>query len=159
MNYWAERYLEAEPELQKHAPFTSEDIDFCGNRDDVLFIASQLKLVPAFPPKVAMTALAGFIPIRIEERATNIEIVRRVPGVAANLIDALAVEMTCKDKTVRVLDPISLLACKIELALTVCLHAGEDNVVHRAILTVMRMDSGCGIKLRFATNWIAWIIP
>jgi hypothetical protein len=40
-----------------------------------------------------------------------------------------------------------------------CLHAGEDNVVHRAILTVMRMDSGCGIKLRFATNWIAWIIP
>ena len=65
VNYWAERYLEAEPELQKHAPFTSEDIDFCGNRDDVLFIASQLKLVPAFPPKVAMTALAGFIPIPV----------------------------------------------------------------------------------------------
>ena len=135
VNYWAERYLEAEPELQKHAPFTSEDIDFCGNRDDVLFIASQLKLVPAFPPKVAMTALAGFIPIRIEERATNIEIVRRVPGVAANLIDALAVEMTWKDKTVRVLDPISLLACKIELALTVS-QKNRQDVEHLQILVL-----------------------
>jgi len=133
VNYWAERYLEIEPELQKHAPFTSEDIDFCGNRDDVLYIAGQLKLIPAFPPKVAMTALAGFIPIRIKDRETSIEIVRRVPGIAANLIPALAVEMTWKDKAVRVLDPISLLACKIELALTVSQQKRQD-VEHLKIL-------------------------
>lgn len=133
VNYWAERYLETEPELQKHAPFTSADIDFCGNRDNVLFIASQLKLVPAFPPRVAMTALAGVIPIRIGERETSIEIVRRVPGVGANLVNALAVEMAWKDKTVRVLDPISLLACKIELALTVSQQKRQD-VEHLKIL-------------------------
>ena len=48
------------PAWQKQLPFTSEDIDFCGNRDDVQHIPRQLKLVPAFPHKIAsMTALAG----------------------------------------------------------------------------------------------------
>ncbi len=56
VNYWAGRYLTAESDLQKHLPFTSEDIDFSGNREDVRHIASQLKRVPAFPPKVALTA-------------------------------------------------------------------------------------------------------
>ena len=133
VNYWAERYLGVEPELHEHAPFTSADIDYCGNRDDVHYIAGQLKLVPAFPPKVAITALAGVIPIRIEERETSIEIVRTVPGVATNLVQALAVEMTWRDKTVRVLDPISLLACKIELALTVPQQKRQD-VEHLKIL-------------------------
>jgi len=28
VNYWAERYLKSEPELERLLPFTSEDIDF-----------------------------------------------------------------------------------------------------------------------------------
>ena len=133
VNYWAERYLEAEPELQKHVPFTSEDIDFCGSRDDVIYIAGQLNLTPTFPPKVAMTALAGAIPIRINQQETIIEVVRNVPGVDSNLINTLAVEMVWRDTSVRVLDPISLLACKVELALTVPQQKRQD-VVHVKIL-------------------------
>jgi len=48
VNYWAEHYLADEPDLLKSAPFTSEDIDFQGNRDDVRHIAEQLKLTPVF---------------------------------------------------------------------------------------------------------------
>ena len=133
VNYWAERYLGAEPGLKAHLPFTSADIDFCGNRDDVQHIAGQLKLVPAFPPKVAMTALAGTIPLRIGEEQTNIEIVRSIPGVTAPTVDALAIEMEWNGKSVRVLDPISLLICKIELALTVS-QANRQDVEHLKIL-------------------------
>lgn len=133
VNYWAERYLGVEPGLKTHLPFTSTDIDFCGNREDVQHIAGQLKLVPAFPPMVSMTALAGTIPLRIGDERTNIEIVRRIPGVTAGTVDALAIEMEWNGKTVRVLDPISLLICKIELALTVS-QAKRQDVEHLKIL-------------------------
>jgi hypothetical protein len=133
VNYWAERYLGTEPGLKKHLPFTSADIDFCGNRNDVQHIAGQLKLAPAFPPKVAMTGLAGTIPLRIGDEHTNIEIVRSVPGVPAGMVDALAIEMEWNGKTVRVLDPISLLICKIELALTVS-QAKRQDIEHLNIL-------------------------
>ena len=51
VNYWAERYLAVEPALRKRLPFTSEDIDFQGSRDDVRYIAEQLKLAPVYPQK------------------------------------------------------------------------------------------------------------
>ena len=65
VNYWAERYLAVEPQLQSLQPFTSEDIDFKGSRADVQRIARQLELNPSYPPKVAMTALSGFILFQI----------------------------------------------------------------------------------------------
>ena len=133
VNYWAERYLVTEPGLKKHVPFTSQDIDFRGNRDDVSHIAEQLKLAPAFPPKVAITALAGAIPLRLDDEETSIEIVRNLPGVTTSMVDALAVEMAWNGKTIRVLDPISLLICKVELALTVSQEKRQD-VEHLKIL-------------------------
>lgn len=101
VNYWAERYLATEAGLKKFAPFTSQDIDFRGNRDDVSHIAGQLKLAPAFPPKVALTALAGAIPLRLDDEETSIEIVRSIPGVTASMVDSLAIEMAWNDETIR----------------------------------------------------------
>src|SRR4249919_1703341 len=74
VNYWAERYLSIEPQLKPLQPFTSEDIDFKGGRDDVQRIARQLALNPIYPPKVQMTALAGTIPLQIGGLKSNIEI-------------------------------------------------------------------------------------
>jgi hypothetical protein len=133
VNYWAGRYLAAESGLKKHIPFTSEDIDFCGNREDVRHVAGQLKSVPLYPHKISMTALAGVIPVRIGEVKTNVEIVRSVPGVTATTVEALAVEMEWSGKTIRVLNPISLLVCKVELALTVSQQKRQD-VEHLKIL-------------------------
>jgi hypothetical protein len=42
VNYWAEHYLSADPQLEKLRPFTSEDIDFKGGSADVRHIARQL---------------------------------------------------------------------------------------------------------------------
>ena len=133
VNYWAGRYLATESDLQKHLPFTSKDIDFRGNREDVRYIAEQLKLVPAFPHKIAMTALAGAIPVRVDDEETSIEIVRSIPGVTAASVETLAVEMEWNGKTIRVLDPISLLICKVELALTVSQQKRQD-VEHLKLL-------------------------
>lgn len=65
-----------------------------------------------------MTALSGTIPFRIGDLKSNIEVVRRIPGFSGS-VDALAIEAKWKDKTIRLLDPISLLACKLELVATV----------------------------------------
>jgi len=118
--------LAVEPELQKLLPFTSEDIDFKGNRDDVQRIAKQLKLVPVYPHKVQMTSLAGAIPFHIGDLKSNIEVVRVIPGVATGSVEALAIEAEWNGKQIRVLDPISLLYCKLELALTVSQEKRQD---------------------------------
>jgi hypothetical protein len=132
VNYWAERYLPTEPQLKPLQPFTSEDIDFKGSSDDVGHIARQLKLVPGYPSKVEMTALAGTIPFQIGGLKSNIEIVRRVPGVSG-AVEELAVQAEWDGKTIRVLDPISLLACKLELAARVAQEKRQD-VAHLRIL-------------------------
>jgi len=132
VNYWAERYLVSEPQLATLRPFTSADIDFKGNTDDVRRIAQQLALKPGYPPKVAMTALAGVIPLLIGGQPSNIEVVRRVPGVSST-VDDLAIETQLGANIIRVLDPVSLLASKLELVATVP-QAGRNDVPHLRIL-------------------------
>ena len=132
VNYWAERYQATEPELAALRPFTSEDIDFKGVTADVARIAAQLNLRPGYPASVQMTALAGVIPFQIGELKSNIEIVRRIPGVSGS-VEALAVEATWEGETIRVIDPISLLACKLELAASVPQQHRRD-VSHLKIL-------------------------
>ena len=117
VNYWAERYLATEPQLVSLQPFTSEDIDFKGGHADVQRIARQLELAPGYPPKVQMTALAGFIPFHIGDLKSAIEVVRRIPGISD--AHTPAIQADWNGITIRVLDPISLLACKLELAATV----------------------------------------
>jgi hypothetical protein len=77
-----------------------------------------LELAPGYPPKVQMTALAGVIPFSIAGLKSNIEVIRRIPGISGS-VDALAVQAKWNGKTIRVLDPISLLACKLELVASV----------------------------------------
>ena len=135
VNYWAERYLAKEPELRKHMPFTSGDIDFRGNREDVLHIAGQLQLEPVFPHKVAMTALAGTIPLQISQLPSNIEVVRLIPGVSLSAVDTLAIDAELGGQQIRVLDPVSLLHCKVNLALTVS-QTNRQDVEHLKILII-----------------------
>jgi len=91
VNYWAERYFQTESELKALQPFTSEDIDFKGGKQDVKRIAEQLQLTEVYPSKVAMTALAGCVPFQIGDLKSNIEIIRTVSGISGS-IDALAIE-------------------------------------------------------------------
>jgi hypothetical protein len=132
VNYWAEHYLPSEPQLEKLQPFTSEDIDFKGSHADVERIARQLALPPSYPPKVAMTALSGAIPFQIGDLKSTIEVVRRIPGISSSMATP-AIEAEWEGNTIRVLDPVSLLACKLELAATV-LQEKRRDVAHLKIL-------------------------
>jgi hypothetical protein len=141
VNYWAERYLSTEPQLAKLQPFTSEDIDFKGSRADVEHIARQLELNPSYPPKVEMTALSGLIPFRIGDLKSTIEVVRRIPGLS-DTVATPAIEVEWDGKTIRVLDPISLLACKLELAATVSQEKRRDVAHLKILLSCVRAFLG-----------------
>lgn len=133
VNYWAERYLSAEPELCKLLPFTSEDIDFKGTRADVEHIANQLHRPALYPHGMQMTALAGAIPIVIGDLKSNIEVVRSIPGVSVGSVDKLAIQAEWSGKEIRVMDPISLVACKLKLAFMVSQQKRQD-VAHLKVL-------------------------
>jgi hypothetical protein len=119
VNYWAELYSAEEPGLARWRPFTSEDIDFQGSREDVRLFALQLGLAPIFPRPVEMTALAGMIPFKRGDLESQIEVVLSVPGVPAKLLQETALEATWGNYQIRVIDPISLLCAKAHLALKV----------------------------------------
>jgi len=140
VNYWAEHYLPADPQLEKLRPFTSEDIDFKGGHADVQRIARQLELAPGYPPKVQMTALAGFIPFQIGDLKSAIEVVRRIPGISD--AHTPAIQADWDGITIRVLDPISLLACKLELAATVSQKKRQDVVHLKMLLPCVRAFLG-----------------
>jgi hypothetical protein len=137
VNYWAERYFQTEPELKALQPFTSEDIDFKGGKEDVKRIAEQLGLVPDYPSKVAMAALAGCVRFQIGDLRSNIEVVRSIPGISGS-VDALAIEAELAGKTIRVLDPISLLACKLDLLVTVSQKQRRDLEHIRILIPCVR---------------------
>jgi hypothetical protein len=133
VNYWAERYLAVEPQLESLRPFTSEDIDFKGGNADVQRIARQLELTPGYP--------AGVIPLQIGGLKSNIEVVRRIPGVSGS-VDALAVQTEWNGKTIRVLDPISLLASKLELVASVSQEHRRDVPHLKMLLPCVRAFLG-----------------
>ena len=140
VNYWAEHYLSANPQLEKLQPFTSEDIDFKGGSADVQRIARQLELAPGYPSKVQMTALAGFIPFQIGDLKSAIEVVRRIPGISDTGTPAIQAEW--EGKTIWVLDPISLLACKLELTATVSQEKRRDVAHLKILLSCVRAFLG-----------------
>jgi len=133
VNYWAETYLHSEPELKAFVPFVSKDIDFMGGRGDVVKVARQLRLAVSFPHKKLMTAFAGAALFKIGDLKANIEFVRRVPGVSSVEVAKWAVVSERESRTIRVIDPVSLLACKLNLALTVDQTSRRD-VDHVRIL-------------------------
>ena len=135
VNYWAELYSDEEPGLLKWQPFTSEDIDFQGDRKDAQAIASHLGRTPLYPRPVEMTALAGMIPLHLGGFRSQIEVVRSVPGVPAILLQKAALEATWERYKIRVIDPISLLCAKAHLALKVPQEKRHD-AEHLAIMVL-----------------------
>lgn len=133
VNYWATRYLAEEPALASWQPFTSKDLDYRGGRDDVLRMAAQFKRVPRFPHKKMMTAFAGAIPWPIGDNISSVEFIRQVPGATAAEIEKLAVTHDFTGRLIRIIDPVSLLACKLDLALTVN-QIGRRDADHARIL-------------------------
>lgn len=82
-----------------------------------------------------MSALAGAIPFQIGKLPSNIEVVRLIPGVSISSVDALAIGAELGRQQIRVLDPVSLVSCKVNLALTVS-QEGRQDIGHLKILVL-----------------------
>ena len=133
--FWASRYAGQEPDLERWRPFTSKDIDFQGGHDDVVRAARSLGVAAKLPHPREMTALAGIIPYTIDGEATNIEFLRRFPGVKPHDAIRLAAEYEISGYHLRILDPVSLLSNKLYLALKVE-QAERRDVDHLRIMLI-----------------------
>lgn len=165
VNYWAERYRAVEPRIDSLQPFTSEDIDFKGNRSDVDLIAQQLSLKPEYPASKEMTSLAGVIPFRLDGFGSCIEVVRRIPGAPPNAEQA-AIEVEWNGKQLRLLDPVSLFASKLKLLGTVS-QANRQDAHHLRILVhcvrcflgeLLEEVHGARIPSRYWLNIVRFLI-
>ena len=138
VNYWAETYLAQEQSLEKWRPFTSEDIDFHGRRDDVIRAAKKLGVRAELPHRKQMTPWAGMVPFKIGDTRTSIDFVRILPGFPNSKIESLAVAAVRNGKQLRVLDPISLLSCKAYLATRVDQKERRDADHMRIMVVCVR---------------------
>jgi len=136
--FWASRYAAEELGVEQWRPFTSKDIDFQGGRDDVLRIAKELGFRAQLPDSRQMTALAGVVPFQVGGSPTTIEFVRLMPGVKQRVVEKLAAEYEFGAYLVRVADPISLLSCKLYLALKVDQRERRDVEHLRIMLLCVR---------------------
>jgi hypothetical protein len=136
--FWASRYAAEEHGVEQWRPFTSKDIDFQGGRDDVLRIAKELGFRAQLPDSREMTALAGVVPFQVGGSPTTIEFVRLMPGVKQRVVEKLAAEYEFAGHRLRVADPISLLSCKLYLALKVDQKERRDVEHLRIMLLCVR---------------------
>ncbi|MCX6892915.1 MAG: hypothetical protein NTX51_15570 [Verrucomicrobia bacterium] len=136
--FWASRYAAEEPAVEQWRPFTSKDIDFQGGREDVLRIAKGLGMRAQFPHSREMTALAGIVSFLVGGSPTTIEVLRLIPGVRPNVVERLAADYEFAGYRVRVVDPISLLSCKLYLALNVDQRERRDVEHLRIMLLCVR---------------------
>jgi hypothetical protein len=136
--FWATRYAAEERAVEQWRPFTSKDIDFQGGRDDELRIAKELGLRAQLPHSREMTALAGVVALKLGGSATTVEVLRLMAGVRPGVVEKLAAKYEFGEYLVRVADPISLLSCKLYLALKVDQRERRDVEHLRIMLLCVR---------------------
>jgi hypothetical protein len=136
--FWATSYVAQEPTLEQWRPFTSKDIDFHGGREDLVRFAQQLGVTPRFPHRKQMTAWAGVVEISAAGVRTSVDFLRLMPGIRVRDAVRFAVERDFLGRRLRVLDPISLLICKANLALKVDQKARRDAEHVRIMVLCVR---------------------
>src|SRR6266704_2226107 len=106
---WAERYgLRGD----KGDAITSADIDFWGERRDLIAVAKALQRRAVFPHEYEMTVWVGAIPLKVDGRETLVEFLHTVPGLDTNDPVKASVDQQYEAKSVKkiipVLSPVSL---------------------------------------------------
>jgi len=135
VNYWAERYLPTEPELERLAPFTSADIDFLGTRKDVAELGRITGRKPAYPSWHELTMLAGVIPCQTDTGEASIEVVRSVPQSTSEEVRATSIKAAHAGFRLEVINPVALLRSKADLARTVD-QTHRQDVHHLRIMVI-----------------------
>jgi hypothetical protein len=126
--WWAARYGLGEG---KGAVITSADIDFWGDRRDLIALARALERRAVFPHEYEMTVWVGAIPLTIHGKKTLVEFLHTVPGLDTNDPVKAAVKQQYRAKslkrTIPVLSPVSLVMAKLHALRHFKQDAREDE--------------------------------
>lgn len=176
---WVQRYLDSEPALKQMSeayPFLSKDIDFQGTVAAAQRLAKLLdcRLEVADLRRDFGNLMAGKLTVWLGADALAIEILRKVPGLETKELEWLTVLERSGSRSVRVLNPVGVLAAKawnvahihkegrhdIEqlFAATVCVRrflrdllglAQDDTTIVRPVLNLLQRvlllaESRCG---------------
>lgn len=115
--YWARRYQSQEPvvgELAEVVPLLSKDVDFQGNREAAISFArvlGQLAEVPDFR-RAFGNLMAGKFTVGTARGPLSVEVLRKVPGLAASEIERLSGFEPCGTRRIRILNPLAVLKAK-----------------------------------------------
>jgi len=141
-NYWANLYLEREPRLRAHLPFTSKDLDVIGSRESAVRVARTLGWQFS-PPLVGGGLVQGVVSSGVPPKPLTVEFLSEIKGVPPDVIRDFARENTIRSEgndrlvSVRVLDPAMLLYGKVRNAVDIGQDAPEkprQDVKHVAML-------------------------
>lgn len=123
-NFWAELYSEREPKLNALLPFVSKDLDLIGTESEAARVAKAIGWYLS-PPPVGGGPVQAILSSQPGGGGLTVEFLSQVKGVSADTIAANAREGVVRVPkiseivTVRVLDPVLLLAGKIRNAVDI----------------------------------------
>ena len=118
VSYWAERYMELDPELEKYGPYTSKDIDFVAPGINPRVVHKRLGGRLVLPKKMSAMHLTARIIVDMEGRDIPIDFLGSMRGVTNEDIEKLKIPVTFKTRTgkefrVHVLHPVLCLESRV----------------------------------------------
>lgn len=143
-NFWAELYSEREPKLKTSLPFTSKDLDVIGTEGEARHVAQAIGWHVS-PPPVGGGPVQAVLSSQAGGAGLAVEFLSEIKGVSHQTIvenvheGIVRVPGTGQTVTVRVLDPVLLLAGKIRNAVDIEQNQPEkprQDVKHVAMLAL-----------------------
>ena len=140
LNFWAERFFEADAELAQLVPFESHDIDFLGSLRDARSCAERLGGKWISPPLEAVaTPEVGIVECTINGKELRIDFLGFMAGVGTPQARATAIRQDIgQGVTLRVLHPLAILQSRLSNIYT--LHRRDRLALRqmRASICVLR---------------------
>jgi hypothetical protein len=118
VNFWSVRYYEDNEQWNALRPFTSEDIDFLGSRQDVQSIGTVLEGEVFLNRSFDASPQAGFVLVKHKGKQLRIDVLANVFGINEQEIAAWAIEFIGTQELegvrLKVIDPLRALESKLE---------------------------------------------
>lgn len=113
VNFWADRYHAEEPRLESLRPFMSKDLDILGDLAAAERIARATESeIQHAPPRGATPVLAN-IHFKAGGSIRVVQVLYQIPGLNTDEVRKHAIAVEVSGCTIRMADPITLLAGKI----------------------------------------------
>jgi len=140
LNFWAEMYLHDDLEFyRKHAPFTSADIDFFGNRDALLECASVWDGVAELPEPFDPSPNSGVLIVTFKSEAKLvIDFLASVHGISNSELLKERVKISYKNAVFFVIHPLHCLQSRISNVIG--LHRDDSDSLNRIMIAIAVMN-------------------